>query len=183
MSGQLAAPRSARQPRRAGLPGPLAAYCLTSGLSDLERQDRVPRAPGRREEVADVERTGPSPKDPWCLSEVDIFADLCNAEMECRMSETVFTSVPPRIATTCICSHTRTGVAPPPQHPDLPDPGAARCPGRHIRETTTKVLGEYAELGLLRVGHDRVIITDLAGLHAEVCDWVGQRGWHVRACP
>ncbi len=55
-----------------------SAYCL---VGSLERDDRAPWAPGRREELADVERRGQTAVDLWCMSEVDIFADLDDAEM------------------------------------------------------------------------------------------------------
>jgi CRP/FNR family cyclic AMP-dependent transcriptional regulator len=58
-----------------------SAYCLVGSLSDLEPHSRVPWAPGRREELADVERRGQGAEDLWCMSEVDIFADLSEAEM------------------------------------------------------------------------------------------------------
>jgi CRP-like cAMP-binding protein len=242
----------------------------------------VPWAPGRREEIADVERTGHSPDDLWCMSEVDIFADLSDAEMEAiaqaapmrtfhpgellyspttpmetlyilkkgrvrifrvspdgralttalvtpgtifgemlllgqqmhdnyaealdrvvvcvmsradvqrfllsdariatrisgilgqrvsqlerRLSDTVFKSVPQRIATTlCLLAHEDRrrplgrGIQISLTHEQL-----AALAGTS-RETTTKVLGEYAELGLLRLGRGKVTITDLAGLSA-----------------
>jgi CRP/FNR family cyclic AMP-dependent transcriptional regulator len=50
-------------------------------LGGLEPHSRVPWAPGRREELADVERRGQGAEDLWCMSEVDIFADLSEAEM------------------------------------------------------------------------------------------------------
>ncbi len=56
-----------------------AAYCLAQRLDDLERRHPPPWAPGRREEIADVEQAG---DDIWCMVEVDIFADLSSAEME-----------------------------------------------------------------------------------------------------
>jgi CRP/FNR family cyclic AMP-dependent transcriptional regulator len=58
-----------------------SAYCLVGRLDDLEPHGRVPWAPGRREELADVERRGQGAEDVWCMSEVDIFADLSEPEM------------------------------------------------------------------------------------------------------
>lgn len=58
-----------------------SAYCLVGGLGGLESHGRVPWALGRREELADVERRGQGTEDLWCMSEVDIFADLTEAEM------------------------------------------------------------------------------------------------------
>jgi CRP/FNR family cyclic AMP-dependent transcriptional regulator len=58
-----------------------SAYCLVGRMGDLEPHDRVPWAPGRREELPDVERRGQGAEDVWCMSEVDIFADLSETEM------------------------------------------------------------------------------------------------------
>jgi CRP/FNR family cyclic AMP-dependent transcriptional regulator len=60
----------------------LSSYCLVGGMDDLGTADRAPWAPGRREELADVERRGRESEDLWCMSEVDIFADLDDTEME-----------------------------------------------------------------------------------------------------
>lgn len=70
------------------LAGRPASYCLKETLEDLVPHGSPPWAPGRREEPADVERhaaTGSAargPQDPWCMAEVDIFADLADHEME-----------------------------------------------------------------------------------------------------
>lgn len=72
MTGTAAAPAS---------PGRGAAYCVVSRLDDLERRPAAPWAPGRREEVADVEGTDAGSEDLWCMAEVDIFADLSEDEM------------------------------------------------------------------------------------------------------
>ena len=55
-------------------------YCLVEGLATLDQQS-PPWAPGRREEGADVERAAMRGDDIWCMAEVDIFADLTEAEM------------------------------------------------------------------------------------------------------
>lgn len=61
-------------------------YCLVEGMEALDQAARsgLPRpwAPGRREEVADVERVGTRELPAWCISEVDIFRDLSAAEMD-----------------------------------------------------------------------------------------------------
>ena len=62
------------------LPDP-STYCLVGGLGALDPSGTPPWAPGRREELADVERRGLGTDDVWCMSEVDIFADLDDAEM------------------------------------------------------------------------------------------------------
>ncbi len=54
-----------------------SSYCLVYGLD----HDARPWAPGRREELVDVERQG-GDADLWCMTEVDIFVDLSTAEME-----------------------------------------------------------------------------------------------------
>ena len=41
-----------------------------------------PWAPGQREDDIDMERAATDPNRPWCMSEVDIFADLNEAEMD-----------------------------------------------------------------------------------------------------
>jgi CRP-like cAMP-binding protein len=58
-----------------------SAYCLVGRLGDLEPSRAPPWAPGRREELADVERRGQGSEDLWCMSEVDIFSDLDDQEM------------------------------------------------------------------------------------------------------
>src|SRR3990170_923739 len=41
-----------------------------------------PWAPGQREEDIDIERAAANPERTWCMSEVDIFADLDEQEMD-----------------------------------------------------------------------------------------------------
>jgi len=41
-----------------------------------------PWAPGQREDDTDMERAATDPERTWCMSEVDIFADLDEAEMD-----------------------------------------------------------------------------------------------------
>ncbi len=57
--------------------------CLTlADPEDLVGGDR-PWSPGRREDDVDIERAaGPGPDQPWCMTEVDIFCDLDEVEME-----------------------------------------------------------------------------------------------------
>jgi CRP-like cAMP-binding protein len=65
--------------------GTTAAYCLIYGLDVLQRPAwgtaPPPWAPGRREEAAQVERIAAGYDRTFCMSEVDIFADLSPAEM------------------------------------------------------------------------------------------------------
>lgn len=83
------------------------------------------------------------------------------AELETRLSDAVFKSVPERIATTLIT---------------LTEGQAARSIGRGVqvkltheqlaalagtsRETTTKVLGEFADAGFISLGRGRITILD-----------------------
>jgi CRP-like cAMP-binding protein len=90
------------------------------------------------------------------------------SQLERRLSDSVFKSVPQRIATTlCLLAHEDR------RRPlgrgiqiSLTHEQVAALAGTS-RETTTKVLGEYAERGLLRLGRGRLVITDLAGLTAQ----------------
>jgi CRP/FNR family cyclic AMP-dependent transcriptional regulator len=63
-----------------------SSYCLVEGLGARDQtawQDQPPPwAPGRREEAIQVERAAAFQDKTWCLTEVDIFADLSPAEME-----------------------------------------------------------------------------------------------------
>jgi CRP/FNR family cyclic AMP-dependent transcriptional regulator len=263
-----------------------APYCLVKGLSDLELAGLRPWAPGRREEIVDVERRGDLDGDVWCLSEVEIFADLSEEEMEAiaaaapmedydagdlifspppsaerlfilkvgrvrvfrvsadgralttailtpgtifgempalgqqmhdsyvealdsvtvcvmsradvhrfllsdariaariseslgtrvaqlerRLSDTVFKSVPQRIASTLTLlseQQPRRALGRGAQV-SLTHEQLAALAGTS-RETTTKVLGEYADLGLLRLGRGRITILDGEGLRAETGD-------------
>lgn len=275
-----AAHHSVNDPRPGDDP---SAYCLVGRLGDLEVHGAVPWAPGRREELADVERRGQGAEDLWCMAEVDIFADLSEQEMEAiaaaapmrgfsagellysppqpmetlfilkqgrvrifrvspdgrvlttaimtpgtifgemlplgqqmhdnfaealdevivcvmsradvqrfllsdariaariseilgnrvsqlerRLSDTVFKSVPQRIATTlCLLANEEQrrplsrGI-----QVSLTHEQVAALTGTS-RETTTKVLNEYAEQGLLRLGRGRFIILDLPRLASE----------------
>jgi CRP/FNR family cyclic AMP-dependent transcriptional regulator len=60
-------------------------YCLVEGIDALDqRPGSPPWAPGQREEWADVERAAArrdGTDDIWCMTEVDIFADLTKTEM------------------------------------------------------------------------------------------------------
>ncbi len=58
-----------------------SSYCLVGHMDYLKLKGAPPWAPGRREELADVERRGQGGDDLWCMSEVDIFADLNQEEI------------------------------------------------------------------------------------------------------
>ncbi len=90
------------------------------------------------------------------------------AELERRLSDTVFKSVPERIAgTLCLLAaeqHRRPlnrGVQVALTHHQI-----AALAGTS-RETTTKVLGEYADRGLLRLGRGKITILDLETITTE----------------
>jgi CRP-like cAMP-binding protein len=58
-------------------------HCLTAAPTVALTGGTRPWAPGNREEDVDIERAAANPDDRvWCMSEVDIFADLTDAEME-----------------------------------------------------------------------------------------------------
>jgi CRP/FNR family cyclic AMP-dependent transcriptional regulator len=63
-----------------------SSYCLVEGLHALDqtawRDQPPPWAPGRREEATQVERAETFQDKTWCLTEVDIFADLSPEEMD-----------------------------------------------------------------------------------------------------
>jgi CRP/FNR family cyclic AMP-dependent transcriptional regulator len=58
------------------------ACCFDSHLESLAAQGPPPWAPGRREDERRMERVAANPERIWCMSEVDIFADLDDADMD-----------------------------------------------------------------------------------------------------
>ena len=93
------------------------------------------------------------------------------AELERRLSDTVFKSVPHRVAATlCLLAREQQkrplgrGVQLALTHEQI-----AALTGTS-RETTTKVLGEYAERGLLRLGRGKITILDPDTIAAEAGD-------------
>ena len=93
------------------------------------------------------------------------------AQLERRLSDTVFKSVPQRVATTlCLLAD---------QEPrrllargiqiQLTHEQVAALAGTS-RETTTKILNEYADQGLVHLGRGRITINDLPRLTAETGD-------------
>jgi CRP/FNR family cyclic AMP-dependent transcriptional regulator len=57
--------------------------CLSPSRVELLATEGLrPWAPGRREEDMDMERAAADPERTWCMSEVDIFADLDESEMD-----------------------------------------------------------------------------------------------------
>jgi len=58
-------------------------HCLTAVHPDALTGGGRPWAPGNREEDVDIERAATHPDDRvWCMSEVDIFRDLDDREMD-----------------------------------------------------------------------------------------------------
>ncbi|MFD8427799.1 Crp/Fnr family transcriptional regulator [Streptomyces coelicoflavus] len=95
------------------------------------------------------------------------------ADLEQRLSDSVFKSVPQRIATTLTTLATRTDTAatmlrPGTRHPQiaLTHEQLAALAGTS-RETCTKVLREFADRGLLRLARGRITVLDPARLLDE----------------
>ncbi|MDI3406226.1 Crp/Fnr family transcriptional regulator [Streptomyces cavernicola] len=95
------------------------------------------------------------------------------ADLEQRLSDSVFKSVPQRIATTLTTLATRTDTSagkfrPGPRHPQiaLTHEQLAALAGTS-RETTTKVLHDFADRGLLRLARGRITVLDPARLLDE----------------
>lgn len=62
--------------------GPEPPHCLMiTNPEDLAGGAR-PWSPGRREDDVDIERAAAGPDRLWCMSEVDIFCDLSDTEMD-----------------------------------------------------------------------------------------------------
>ncbi len=90
------------------------------------------------------------------------------SQLERRLSDTVFKSVPQRVATTlCLIAEQeprrRLGRG---AQVQLTHEQLAALAGTS-RETTTKILNEYAAQGLLHLGRGKITITDLPRLTAE----------------
>lgn len=89
------------------------------------------------------------------------------SQLERRLSDTVFKSVPQRVATTFCLLADEEQCPPRPRVAGLADPRTARRLAGTSRETTTKILNGYAEQGLLRLGRGKLTILDLTRLSAE----------------
>jgi CRP/FNR family transcriptional regulator, cyclic AMP receptor protein len=93
-------------------------------------------------------------------------------EMERRLCDTVFKSVPQRIAgtlTTLAGQQRRLGVGPRAAQVALTHEQLAALVGTS-RETATKVLGDLADRGLIRLARGKITIVDAAGIAAEAGD-------------
>lgn len=109
--------------------------------------------------------------DPRIATRISEILGRRIAELERRLSDTVFKSVPQRVAATlCLLAgeqQKRTlgrGIQLSLTHEQI-----AALTGTS-RETATKVLGEYADRGLLRLGRGKVTILDTAAMTAEAGD-------------
>lgn len=56
--------------------------CSRDQLEPLFDESSPPWAPGRREDESQMDRVADGPDRVWCMAEVDIFADLDEAEMD-----------------------------------------------------------------------------------------------------
>ncbi len=93
-------------------------------------------------------------------------------EMERRLSDTVFKSVPQRIAGTVATlagQQRRLAVGPRTAQVALTHEQLAALVGT-FRETATKVLGELADSGLIRLARGKITIVDPVGVAAEAGD-------------
>lgn len=57
-------------------------HCFTIAAPETLAGGSRPWSPGRREEDVDIERAGTDADRIWCMSEVDIFCDLDESEMD-----------------------------------------------------------------------------------------------------
>jgi CRP-like cAMP-binding protein len=93
-------------------------------------------------------------------------------EMERRLSDSVFKSVPQRIASTLVAlagQQRRYGLASRAPVVALTHEQIAALVGTS-RETATKILGDFAELGLIRLGRGRVTLLDADGIRDHAGD-------------
>jgi CRP-like cAMP-binding protein len=109
--------------------------------------------------------------DPRIATRISEILGRRVAELERRLSDTVFKSVPQRVAATlCLLASEQQkrslgrGVQLALTHEQI-----AALTGTS-RETATKVLGEYADRGLLRLGRGKVTILDPDTITAEAGD-------------
>jgi CRP/FNR family transcriptional regulator, cyclic AMP receptor protein len=93
-------------------------------------------------------------------------------ELERRLSDTVFKSVPQRIATTLAMlagQERRYGVGTRATVVALTHEQVAALVGTS-RETATKILDDFADRGLIRLGRGRITLLDVNRIHAEAGD-------------
>ena len=109
----------------------------------------------------------------FLLSDVRIAARITNIlgrrliEMERRLSDSVFKSVPERVAgTLATLAGQRRALSPRGPVVALTHEQIAALAGTS-RETTTKVLGDFAERGLIRLARGRITLLDVDQVRAE----------------
>jgi len=107
--------------------------------------------------------------DPRIAARITAILGQRLAEMERRLSDTVFKNVPQRIATTLgmlAGQQRRYAVGSRAPVVALTHEQIAALVGTS-RETATKILGDFADRGLIRLGRGRIILLDMTGIDAE----------------
>ncbi len=110
--------------------------------------------------------------DPRIAARIATILGTRLAEMERRLSDTVFKSVPQRIAATLTTlggQQRRLALGPRVTVVALTHEQLAALAGTS-RETTTKVLGEFAEAGLVKLGRGRITLLNPDGITAQAGD-------------
>ncbi len=110
--------------------------------------------------------------DPRIAARITAILGARLLEMERRLCDTVFKSVPQRVAATLATlagQQRHLGVGPRSVQVALTHDQLAALVGTS-RATATKVLGEFADRGLLRCGRGRIVLLDVDGLGAEAGD-------------
>jgi CRP/FNR family cyclic AMP-dependent transcriptional regulator len=93
-------------------------------------------------------------------------------DMERRLSDTVFKTVPERIAgtlATLASQQRRYGLTARTNVVALTHEQIAALVGTS-RETTTKILGEFADRGLIKLGRGRITVLDPEGIRDHIGD-------------
>ena len=119
---------------------------------------------------ADVQRFLLS--DPRIAARITAILGQRLVDMERRLSDTVFKSVPQRIATTLAAlagQERRYVVGSRAPVVALTHEQIAALVGTS-RETATKVLGDFADRGLIRLGRGRITLLDMTRIVAEAGD-------------
>lgn len=109
--------------------------------------------------------------DPRIAARVGAVLGRRLADLEQRLSDSAFKSVSQRVATTLLslAAESASGQSP---KPDAPYPEIALTHGQlaaivgNARESVTKVLSGFAELGLVRLSRGHIAIVDPEGLRA-----------------
>jgi len=126
-----------------------------------------------RSVVVPPSATRPPPlSDPRIAARITAILGQRLVDMERRLSDTVFKSVPQRIATTLATlagQERRYLVGSRAPVVALTHEQIAALVGTS-RETVTKILDNFADRGLVRLGRGRVTLLDVAGIDAEAGD-------------